>query len=142
MYDLECLISARDQRRPKKASRPQNKRPNKNSRDKSSSIGAVSPKSTQVNTDKDVKVGGKEDVLALSAHVPPLPKSCPDPSPTDLHARKKHNAVPPQLLNADPLVQIIRMETIANVIVGDAKACVFLDTGATTDLMSLAYAQA
>ena len=121
---------------------PQNKRPNQNSKDKGSSIGAVSPKLTQVNRDKEVEVGGKEDVLAFLAHVPPFPKNHPDPSPTDLLARKKHNAVPPQSLNADPLVQIIGMEMIADVIIDDAKACALLDSGATTDLMSLAYAEA
>ena len=87
-------------------------------------------------------MGGKEDVLALLAHVTPFPKSHPDPSPTDLPARKKHNAVLPQSLNADPLVQIIGMEMIADVIIDDAKACALLDSGATTDLMSLAYAEA
>ena len=121
---------------------PWNKRPNQNSRDEGSSIGAVSPELTQVNRDKEVKVGGKEDVLAFSAHVPPFPKSCPNPSPIDLPARKKHNAVPPQSLNADTLVQIIGMEMIADVIIDDAKACALLDSGATTDLMSLAYAKA
>ena len=45
-------------------------------------------------------------------------------------------------MNADPLAQIIGTETIADVITGDAKACALLDSGATTDLMSLAYAQA
>ena len=120
----------------------QNERPNQNSRDEGSSIGAVSPKLTQVNRDKEVKVGGKEDVLALSAHVPPFPKNHPDPSPTDLPARRKHNAVLPQLLNADPLVQIIGMKMIADVIIDDAKACALLDSGATADLMSFAYAQA
>ena len=121
---------------------PWNERPNQNNRDKGSSIGAVSPESTQVNRDKEVEVGGKEDVLAFSACVHPFPKNCPNPSPTDLPARMKHNAVLPKSLNADPLVQIIGMETIADVIIDDAKACALLDSGATTDLMSLAYAQA
>ena len=123
-----------DQQRP---AGPWNERLNKNSRDKGNSIGAVSPESTQVNWVKEVKVDGKEDVLALLACVPPFPKNRPDPSPTDLPARKKHNAVPPQSLNTDPLVQIIGTEMI-----DDAKACVLLDSGATTDLMSLAYAEA
>ena len=87
-------------------------------------------------------MGGKEDVWAFLACVSPFPKSHPDLSPTDLPARKKHNAVPPQLLNTDPLVQIMGMETIADVIIDDAKACALLDSGATTDLMSLAYAEA
>ena len=88
------------------------------------------------------EVGGKEDVLALLACVLPFPKSRPNPSPTDLPARKKHNAVPPQLLNTDPLAQIIGTETIADVIIDDAKACALLDSGATTDIMSLTYAKA
>ena len=87
-------------------------------------------------------MGGNEDVLALLAHVPLFPKSHPDPSPTDLPARKRHNAVPPRLLNADPLVQIIGMDMIVDVIIDDAKACALLDSGATTELMSLAYAEA
>ena len=120
---------------------PQNERPNQNSRDEGSSIGAVSPKLSQVNRDKEVKVGGKEDVLAFLACVSPFPKSYPDPSPTNLPARKKHNAVPPPSLNADPLAQIIGMEMIADVIIDDAKACTLLDSGATTDLMPLAYAK-
>ena len=120
---------------------PQNERPNQNNRDEGSSIGAVSPESTQVNRDKEVKVGGKQDVQAFSAHVPPFPKNHPNPSPTDLPARKKHNALPPQSLNTDPLVQIIGTETIADVIIDDAKVCALLDSGATTDLMSLAYTE-
>ena len=121
---------------------PQNERPNQNSRDKGSSIGAVSPKLTQVNGDKEVEVGGKEDVLALLACVPLFLKNHPDPSPTDLPARKKHNAVPPRSLNTDPLAQIIGMEMIADVIIDDAKACTVLDSGAMTDLMFLAYSEA
>ena len=85
---------------------------------------------------------GKRNVLALLAHVPPFPKNHPDSSSTDLSARKKHNAVWPQSLNADPLVWNIGMEMIADVIMDDAKACALLDSGATTDLMSLAYAEA
>ena len=40
------------------------------------------------------------------------------------------------------LVQIIGTETITDVIIDDAKACALLDSGATTSLMSLAYAEA
>ena len=50
--------------------------------------------------------------------------------------------MPPQLPNADPLVQIIGTETMANVIINDAEACALLDSGATADLMTLAYAKA
>ena len=37
---------------------------------------------------------GKEGMPAHEAHVPPFPKRPKNPSPTDLPARKKHNAVP------------------------------------------------
>ena len=87
-------------------------------------------------------MGGKEDVLAHAVHIPPFPKSCSNPSPTDLPARRKHNAVPPRLLNADPLAQIIDTESITNVIIDDAEACALLDSGATVDLMSSSYAKA
>ena len=50
--------------------------------------------------------------------------------------------MPSQLLNADPLEQIISMETVADVIIDDAEVCALLDSGATADLMSLAYAEA
>ena len=86
-------------------------------------------------------MGGKEEVQAHKAHVSPFPKSHPNPFLMDLPARKKHNAVPPELLNADPLAKIIGMETMADVIINDAEACALLDSGATADLMSLAYAE-
>ena len=86
-------------------------------------------------------MGGKEKVQAHKAHAFPFPRDHPNPFPTDLPARKKHDAVPPQLLNADPLAQIIGTETIADVI-NDAEACALLDSRATADLMTLAYAEA
>ena len=46
------------------------------------------------------------------------------------------------MLNADPLAQIIGTETVADVIIDDAEACALLDSGATIDLMTLAYAEA
>ena len=87
-------------------------------------------------------MGGKEEVQAKKAHALPFPTDCPNLSPTDIPARKKHDAVPPQLLNADPLAQIIGTETVADVIINDAEACTLLDSGATADLMTLAYAEA
>ena len=75
------------------------------------------------------------------AHAPPFPKRLENPSPTGLPARKKHNGVPSRLLNADPLAQTIGMETVADVIIDDAEACALLDSGATADLMSSAYAE-
>ena len=60
----------------------------------------------------------------------------------DLPTGKKHDAVPPHLLNADPLAQIIGTETVADVIIDDAEACALLDSGATADLMTQAYAEA
>ena len=87
-------------------------------------------------------MGGKEEVQAHKAHAFPFPRVHPSPSPTDLPTRKKHDAVPPQLLNANPLAQIIGTETVADIIIDDAKACALLDSRATTDLMTLAYAEA
>ena len=102
------------------------------------SLGAIPLKSSEV---KGIEVGGEEEVWAHEACVSPFPKSHPNPSSMDLLARKKHDAVPPQLLNADPLVQIIGMETVADVIIDDAEACPLLDSRATADLMTLAYAK-
>ena len=87
-------------------------------------------------------MGGKEDVLAHEVCIPPFPKSCSNPFPIDLPARRKRNAVPPRLLNADPLAQIIGTESVADVIIDDAEACTFLDSSAMVDLMSSSYAKA
>ena len=46
------------------------------------------------------------------------------------------------MLNANPLAQIIGTETVADIIIDDAEACALLDSGATADLMTLAYAKA
>ena len=46
------------------------------------------------------------------------------------------------MLNADLLAQIIGTETIVGIIIYDAEACALLDSGATADLMTLAYAEA
>ena len=64
---------------------------------------------------------------AYEVHTPPFTKRPKNPLPVVLPARKKHNAVPPQLLNADPLAQIISTETIADVIIDDVEACALLD---------------
>ena len=87
-------------------------------------------------------MGGKEEVQVYKAHAFPFPRHRPTHLPTELPARKKHDAVPPRLLNADPLAQIIGMETVADVIINDAKACALLDSRATAGLMTLAYAEA
>ena len=50
--------------------------------------------------------------------------------------------MPPQILNADPLTQIIGTKTIADVIIDDVEACALLDSGATADLMTSTYAEA
>ena len=60
----------------------------------------------------------------------------------DLPTRRKHDAVPPHLLNADPLAQIIGTEMVADVIIDDVEACALLDSRATADLMTKAYAEA
>ena len=87
-------------------------------------------------------MGGKEEVWAQKAQALPFPRDHPNLSPTDLPTRKKHDAVPPRLLNADPLAQIIGTEMAADVIINDVEACALLDSGATADLMTLAYAEA
>ena len=46
------------------------------------------------------------------------------------------------MLNADPLAQIIGTKIVADVIIDDAEACVLLDSRATVDPMTLAYAKA
>ena len=50
--------------------------------------------------------------------------------------------MPPQLLNADPLAQILGTDTVTGVVIDDAEACALLDSRATADLMTLAYAEA
>ena len=87
------------------------------------------------NKTKEIEVAGKEEVQAQKAHALPFPRDCLNLSPTDLSARKKHDAVPPQLRS-------IGTETVADVIINDAEACALLDSRATADLMTLAYAEA
>ena len=87
-------------------------------------------------------MGWKEEVHAQKGYALLFLRDCPNLSPIDLPTRKKHDAVPPQLLNADPLAQIIGTETIADVIINDAEACALLDSRATAALMTLAYAEA
>ena len=105
-------------------------------------VGSIYPKMNVLNPEERDWEIGKEGVSAHAAHVPPFPKRPKEPSPTDLPTRKKHNAVPPRLLNADPLAQIIGTETIADVIIDDAEACALLDFRAMADLMSSAYVEA
>ena len=81
-------------------------------------------------------------MMMQEAHVPPSSKRLKNSSPTDLPFRKKHNAVPPQLLNADPLAQITGIETKADVIIDDAEACALLDSRATANLMTSTCAEA
>ena len=50
--------------------------------------------------------------------------------------------MPPRLLNADLLAQIIGTESVTDVIINDAEACALLDSAAMVDLMSSFYATA
>ena len=50
--------------------------------------------------------------------------------------------MPLQLLNANLLAQIIGTKTVADIIIDDTEACALLDSGATADLITLAYAEA
>ena len=84
----------------------------------------------------------EEGVMNRKAHAPPSSRKQPNPSPTHLPARKKHDAVPPQILNTDPLTQIIGTEIIADVVIHDVETCALLDSGTTTDLMTTVNAEA
>ena len=57
-------------------------------------VGNVYPEPNVLNPREEDEGAGKEGVLAREAHAPPFPKRPKNPSPTDLPARKKHNAVP------------------------------------------------
>ena len=118
---------------------PQSERPVQDLGDKGNLLRAAPLKS---NERKEIKVGGKEEEWAHKACAFPFPRVCPNPSPTDVPARKEHDVVPPQLMTADPLVQIIGTETVVGIVIDDAEACALLDSRATTDLMTLAYAEA
>ena len=87
----------------------------------------------ELNETKEIEVGGKEEVQAQGAHALPFPRNSSSRSLMDLPAGKKHDAVPPRLLNADPLAQIISTEIVADVIIDDAETCTLLDSGATAD---------
>ena len=96
----------------------------------------------KLNETQGIEVGGKEEIQAQGAPTPSFPRNHLNQPPTDLPTRRKHDAVPPHLLNADPLAQIIGTETVADVIINDAEACALLDSGATADLMTQASAEA
>ena len=91
------------------------------SRGQGEPVGNACPEPDALNLgDRDGKMEEGE-VMIQEAHVPPFSKKLKNSSPTDLPPRKKHKAVLPQLLNADPLAQIIGTETIADVIIDDAE---------------------
>ena len=56
--------------------------------------------------------------------------------------KRKPNAIPPRMLNADPLAQFIGMDTIAEALIDDVPTKVLLDIGTTIDLMPTSYAKA
>ena len=116
-----------------------NERPIKDYGDKGNLLRAAPLK---WNETKGFEVGGKEEVQDQKACALPFPRNSSNQSLMDLPTRKKHNAVPPHLLNADPLTQIIGTETVADVIIDDVEACALLDSRATADLMTQAYAEA
>ena len=60
-------------------------------------VGNVYPKPNISNLREEDEEAGKEGVSTCEAHAPPFPKRLKNPSPTDLPARKKHNAVPSPL---------------------------------------------
>ena len=90
---------------------PQSERPIQDHGDEGDLLRATPLES---NERKEIEVGRKEEVQAHNVHAFPFPKVCQNPFPTDLSTRKKHDAAPPQLLNANPLAQIISTETVAD----------------------------
>ena len=90
--------------------------------------------------EKKSKWVGKRKFGPIKPMLSPFPETIQTHLPQI--SRKKHDAVPLRLLNADPLAQIIGMETVADVIIDDAEACALLDSRATADLMTLAYPEA
>ena len=129
MRSVKCMAlnfktPPRDLQRPERADRSLEHRPVQDYRDKGNSLRATPLK---LNETKEIEVGGKEEVQAHKAHALPFPRDCPNLSPTDLLARKKHDAMPPQLLKADPFAQIIGTETVADVIIDDVEAFALLE---------------
>ena len=86
-----------------KATGPRSEEPTQAYQGQDEPVGNVYPEPNVSNLREEDEGAGKEGVLAHEAHAPPFPKRPKKPSPTDLPARKKHNAVPSRLLNADPL---------------------------------------
>ena len=121
---------------------PQNKECTQADQGQDEPVGDICPELNVSNLIEEDEGVGEEGISAHGAHAPPFLKRPKNPSPTDLPARKKHNAMPSHLLNADPLAQIIGMETVADVITDDAEVCALSDSGATADLMSSAYVEA
>ena len=118
---------------------PWNKRPIQDYGDEGNSLRAVP---LEPNETKGIEVDEKEEVRAQGAHALPFSRNSSNQSPMDLPTGKKHDAVPPHLLNADPLAQIIGTETVTGVIIDDAEACALLDSRVTADLMTQVYAKA
>ena len=89
MFDPEFLNTSQDQQ---ELAGPQSERPVQINQNKGNSLG-VSP--LEISEAKEIKVGRKEEIQAQKVCVSPFPKNHPNPPPTDLPARKKHDAVPP-----------------------------------------------
>ena len=138
MYDPEFLNALGTCKDQQGQTGPQSERPIQDHGDE----GDSKRHPLELNERKEIKVGGKEEVQAHKTHAFPFPRVCPIPSPTDLPTRRKYDAVPPRLLNADPVAQIIGTETVADIIIDDTEACAPLDSEANADLMTLPYAEA
>ena len=102
MYDPTFLNTSKGLADQQGQTGPWNERPIQDHRDEGDSLRATPLKP---NETKEIEVGGKEEVQSQKAHALPFPRDRPNLSPMDLPARKKHDAVPPRLLNADPLAQ-------------------------------------
>ena len=107
MYDPEFLSLLGTCKDKNQLAGPWSERPVKDDQSKGDSLEVASSRSDEIQNNE---VGGKEEIWAHEACVPSLPGNHPNPSPTNLPARKKHDAVPTQLLNANSLVQILGMK--------------------------------
>ena len=85
---------------------------------------------SQTPTVQQAETFGKGDSRIQPTQSPPI------------KPKRKQNALPPRMLNADPLAQFIGTDTIAEALIDDVPTKVLLDTGAMINLMPVSYAKA
>ena len=91
---------------------------------------------------KKLKWVGKKRYGHVKPMLSPFPKTIQTHLQQIFLQERNMMLLPPRLLNADQLAQIIGTETIVDIIINYVEACALLDSGATADLMTLVYAEA